>query len=110
MHEMMTWGTHKPEGIEEGASSCHGIPWIEEDVAEAAFKLWNMECGCGINHSPPFFLLLSNHLYFLFFFSLNINQPQYEKKRRRRRRRKECDMHVIQQTLCSPLPLARYSI
>ena len=70
MHEMMTWGTQKQK---EGVSSCHGIPWIEEGVAEAAFKLWNMECGCGINHSPFYLLLsfnillLSNHLYFCFF-------------------------------------------
>jgi len=38
MHEMMRWGTQKQK---EGVSSCHGIPWIEEGVAEAAFKLWN---------------------------------------------------------------------
>lgn len=66
------------------------IPWIKEDI-EAAFKLWNMECGCGFNHSSFFFFLLvsnhSNHLYFLFFISLDIYRPQYEKKRSRRGRK-----------------------
>lgn len=65
------------------------IPWIKEDI-EAAFKLWNMECGCGINHSSFFFCWLVITLItfiFCFFISLDIYRPQYEKKRSRREKR-----------------------
>jgi hypothetical protein len=68
-----------------------------------------MECGCGKITIPLFifiFLLVSNHsnhLYFLFFLSLNIIGHSM-KRREVEGGEKECDMHVILQTLCSPLP------
>lgn len=43
---------------EEGASSCHEIPWIEEYVA-AAFKLWNVDVDLTI--SASFFVGWYNH-------------------------------------------------
>ena len=68
------------------------------------YVIYITNCDKGKKNILYFFLSLWKILKHLFF---NVYQPQYEKKRREGE--KECDVHVIQQPLCSLSLLLIYS-